>query len=180
MTLSTMPYCDQPFEYRLQGAMGETSEKIFVKVAESCGCIVERSGADKSRFDRRGMNRDLRYQPDFLIQTPDKRFFQVEVKGGNSDIVKLKLASIEAARFWHDLTPLCFFFANTSTNGFSILSLPEAEQTVHKDGVTIVRYEEDGNRYYAIPNELLFWRSIDAPLLQLSQHTGQAAKGTLP
>jgi hypothetical protein len=154
--------------------MGNTSELIFEKVAKSSGCIVERSGANKSLIDHRGMNFYLRNQPDYQLQTPNGAFYQVEVKGGNSDVVKVKLESLEAARYWDMFAPFCFFFTNTNTNEFALYRQSVVRQIVRKHRIGIDRFP-DGNAFYPVPRDLLTWRPIDATLLQLTQHTSQTA-----
>jgi hypothetical protein len=154
--------------------MGSISETIFETWAKTQGWIVERSGANKSQLNHRIMNFYLRNQPDYKLQTP-KGIFHVEVKGGDSDQVKVKLDSLEAGRYWDMFAKFCFFFTNTNTNEFAAHTLSEVKQIILEHRIGVDRFPRDGNAYHPVPKELFRWHPFDTTLLQIAQSTGHAA-----
>lgn len=140
-----MGYANQTWGQRV-GTLGDIAEGIFEQLSP-LGLAVP-YGLRRPPFKVANLTPEQRNTPDYLTGTGDF----VEVQGcGRDNTLKLKVEKLDALKAWSKLGPLKFFFWNSNTEEWALISYDQLKKLVTKGKRTSgVQAFPDGNEYIAV------------------------------
>lgn len=154
----SVPFPDRPAKDRMKGGGDEQSRAIYERWAEQQGMTIEKRGANNSRLDHSKLDPYIREEPDYLCQGPNITASEYhEIKGSNNpEVVKIKLSSIEAGRFWNKMHTFRFWLSDTLNKSYAIVHIRDVVNIIRNNRIGL-EYFPDGNAYHPIPRRLFPW-----------------------
>lgn len=136
---------------------GDLAEGKFATYAKKKGLIFAKYGFD------RGIPEFYRVKP-FITSTPDfivigKTVSLVECKGtGRADHVKVKQHDLDQLAKWNEITPVSFFFYDSSLDKYAIMWYNDVID-LSKSSPTD-KYEDNDKLYYKLPKKAFYWQGF--------------------
>lgn len=140
-----MGYASQQWNQRVH-TLGDIAEGIFEQVSP-LGAAVS-YGLRRPPFKVANLTPEQRNTPDYLTGTGDF----VEVQGcGRDNVLKLKVEKLEALKGWAKLGPVKWFFWNSNTSEWALISDIHLRKLVTRGKRAHgVQAFSDGNKYIAV------------------------------